>query len=677
MPVFNFRTDFLKSISIDFLLGAGFGSLLAVLKFAASPWLAHYSVGLAVLDQLHSAFVYGMILFGLCLLARTISVPYLRLGLLFLVPVPFCYWIVTSSKFSKVARPRQLWLILGLSITLWLLLCGLMFLRNLVRNKSIVILMVSIVTVLLTLRVGVIKTTTTKQLLDQTYPGSEWSLDSSVAFPKSLLFPFSRSLYFWRRWLPLSNSSQQSVFVLVIDALRYDYANKKQHGNYLAPSLREFADKNIAFKNYRVQSTWTKPSVATFFTGKYLRDHGTFFGTSFKFSNGDVNRTTRTHVLPKRYETLAERLKPKDYSTLGFIINPLAGRGTQFGQGFDVFLSPNRGYHGDLYTLDQLLFYLVRERDSKKFVYLHTKGVHRPYDLGSENRRFLKKSPIYENGKFSYRPRYKLGNTTMKIALKYGDFKLPFKDKMFYRTLYASQLNAYDRRYFRRFRKLMNTISAHESALIAVTADHGEQLFEYGAFGHGLSSLRDELIHVPLILSLPHRSGIQSGIAKHSLETVDLTETILDFAGATTEKMMGRSLLTTNRNQPSDRNRFEYSYSEQIQSFSVTGQVPPRLKRLLPADIFLPARKKYIEKAAVTNPPWKFVYDYQKGRGSLYHLEQAASGNKARKGQIKTRLRKRLFDKLGSDSQLRTLDVPFKFLSGQQRQQLRNLGYIN
>jgi arylsulfatase A-like enzyme len=41
-----------------------------------------------------------------------------------------------------------------------------------------------------------------------------------------------------------------------------------------------------------------------------------------------------------------------------------------------------------------------------------------------------------------------------------------------------------------------------DSTLIVVTADHGEELFDHGQFGHGYT-LYDELLHVPLVLAGP------------------------------------------------------------------------------------------------------------------------------------------------------------------------------
>ena len=80
-----------------------------------------------------------------------------------------------------------------------------------------------------------------------------------------------------------------------------------------------------------------------------------------------------------------------------------------------------------------------------------------------------------------------------------------------------------------------------DDALIIVTADHGES-FSHGYGGHGGPMLHEDLIHVPLLVKLPHQ---QEGrrVAAVLTEHADLLPTVLDYLGEPAPKHVeGRSL---------------------------------------------------------------------------------------------------------------------------------------
>src|SRR5262249_37542094 len=68
-----------------------------------------------------------------------------------------------------------------------------------------------------------------------------------------------------------------------------------------------------------------------------------------------------------------------------------------------------------------------------------------------------------------------------------------------------------------------------DDTMLVITADHGDELWEDGRVGHG-ASLRDPLIHVPLIVHYPPlypAASVDDGV-----EHVDILPTLLDAAGA-------------------------------------------------------------------------------------------------------------------------------------------------
>jgi arylsulfatase A-like enzyme len=69
----------------------------------------------------------------------------------------------------------------------------------------------------------------------------------------------------------------------------------------------------------------------------------------------------------------------------------------------------------------------------------------------------------------------------------------------------------------------------YDDALIVFTADHGEEFFEHGGWGHG-ATLYEEQLRVPLIVKYPgniHAGTVDEGFAR----SLDLAPTILDVVG--------------------------------------------------------------------------------------------------------------------------------------------------
>jgi arylsulfatase A-like enzyme len=62
-----------------------------------------------------------------------------------------------------------------------------------------------------------------------------------------------------------------------------------------------------------------------------------------------------------------------------------------------------------------------------------------------------------------------------------------------------------------------------------VTADHGDEFFEHGAFGHHLT-LHEEVVRVPLLMRLPGRLPAGARI-REPVSTLDVAPTILALAG--------------------------------------------------------------------------------------------------------------------------------------------------
>jgi choline-sulfatase len=95
------------------------------------------------------------------------------------------------------------------------------------------------------------------------------------------------------------------------------------------------------------------------------------------------------------------------------------------------------------------------------------------------------------------------------------------------RALYWGEVSYHDEQ-LGRFLAALDRLGVRDDTLIVVTNDHGEELGERGAFGHG-HQVREEMIRAPLIMS--HRSLPAGAVVRDVVEHVDVTPTLLDLLG--------------------------------------------------------------------------------------------------------------------------------------------------
>ena len=82
-----------------------------------------------------------------------------------------------------------------------------------------------------------------------------------------------------------------------------------------------------------------------------------------------------------------------------------------------------------------------------------------------------------------------------------------------------------------------------DATLTIVTSDHGEELYDHGAFGHK-STLYDELLRVPLIIAYPRGIAPDQHI-ESPVSLLDIFPTILAFVGMRTSGLMQGASLTS------------------------------------------------------------------------------------------------------------------------------------
>jgi arylsulfatase A-like enzyme len=268
-----------------------------------------------------------------------------------------------------------------------------------------------------------------------------------------------------------------NLVVVMIDTLRADSLAAYAGSPGEMPRLDAWSERAAVFTDVLANSSWTRPSVASLFTGLRPEEHG-------------ANARTR---LPEVRETLAERLGAQGYETAAFVSNfAVVGRQSGFAQGFERFeeLSgdPWPYARADRVTDAVVRFVDERVREPGRsrplFLYVHYLDPHDPYLSGSPP---------------GHRP------ATLRAA-------------------YAAELRFLDPE----LERLLAAIEARIAGptYVLVTSDHGEEFGEHGEAGHG-HSLFSEVVRIPAILQGP---GVEGQRVDARLEGRDLFDLLWRLA---------------------------------------------------------------------------------------------------------------------------------------------------
>lgn len=328
-----------------------------------------------------------------------------------------------------------------------------------------------------------------------------------------------------------------SVIVILVDTLRADYLGTYGFEGPISPHIDAFAQESVVFENCFSQAPWTKPSVTSLFTSLQPAVHRVY---SHDGKFGLRDRARQTETLAEEALTLAEALKEGGYATAAFVANPWIERDHGFGQGFDVFDTHPRG--NDVKAgpvLEAAQEWIAKQRQERPyFAYIHLMDVHGPYNAPEEDYEAVRDSPQFGKEPVPLTPR-QIRKAPVYLRRSPWVRTAP-PDARVWRARYAANVHALDRRLEPFFQELRRT-GVFDSAIIAITSDHGEQLHEHGRWDHG-NSLYDEELHVPLIVRLPGGGNGGNRVAA-VVSLVDVMPTILALAEVPpVEGLQGRDL---------------------------------------------------------------------------------------------------------------------------------------
>jgi len=291
-----------------------------------------------------------------------------------------------------------------------------------------------------------------------------------------------------------------NVIVIFIDALRADHLSTYGYNRGTSPRIDELASGGVLYEQHYSPSAWTTSSVASAFTGRYSRQHGCVdFGSL---------------TLPSELTTFAEVYKNAGYRTVGISANPLLSVKTGFAQGFDMFdekCMEKHHYGSGQCVTDRALE--VFDGQKPTMMFLHYMDPHLPYI-----------SPPPFPFKFRGSPSSTDRGAYIELMIDLYDGSISYSDAHIGRLMDG-----------------LENMGVAEDTVVIVTADHGEEMADHGAFNHG-HTVFEEVVHVPLVIA---GKNIPAGVRVNKLTSgVDLFATMMDIAGVVPEfYFAGESIL--------------------------------------------------------------------------------------------------------------------------------------
>lgn len=288
--------------------------------------------------------------------------------------------------------------------------------------------------------------------------------------------------------LQLAEREDLNVMFILLDTLRADRLGSYGYERDTSPAMDSFASKGVRFDRHLSQSSWTKASMASLWTGLYPSRTGV---------------TRYDHVVPEDAIMPAERLRDAGFHTVGLWRNGWIAQTFGFEQGFDVYtraprrrLNPtvraknptisNTGTDEDTVAA-AIEFLRVSGHDKRWFLYLHLMDIHE-FLYDEESALFGgMHSDMYDNS-------IRWTDGTLDVLFDYlAEFGLA------------------------------------ENTLVAIASDHGEAFRERGLEGHARAVYR-ETTEVPFLLSFPFR--LEPGLVVPTRsQNIDIWPTIFELIG--------------------------------------------------------------------------------------------------------------------------------------------------
>ena len=434
-----------------------------------------------------------------------------------------------------------------------------------------------------------------------------------------------------------------NIVLIVIDAARADHTGCYGYPRDTTPNIDRLASSSVLFERHFCQSTDTKSSTASLLTSQYCDTHladgpRPLLDGTFTWERGLEHRGFRTALFSSNLKA-----------------SPVYGIGEDFqhaecDRDLEPLVQP-----GEVRAKPEVLIrafrrWLEQNRNQRFFAYLHFLPPHSPYFQPDDmTQLFAGLDPVhFTPGGFEFPERV-------------DPPKPPPPPLPEWINLYDANLRYADWG-VGELEKVLSDMGLLERSLLIITSDHGEAFGEHGHVWHG-RSVHEETAHIPLLVRFPGNELAGSRIPALT-QTVDLLPTIFDLLEVPypQEGVQGRSLLPLLAGATGTAHDY---------AFCRAGGDPSKYLVRSPRHALI----------LYGNGRWRALYDLEDDPGQrknvIDHYPEVADEMAAAFGRFAESQRRPPLDFLDPDAELPPLPPTRELeLTPEQRQQLRNLGYL-
>ena len=317
---------------------------------------------------------------------------------------------------------------------------------------------------------------------------------------------------------PADQQPPRRAILIVLDAARADRFSCYGYGRPTTPNIDRLASRGMVYLAHYANGVSTRTSIPSLFFSRYFAkpvfpfdDHVPVYKPSELFRAQDPQAIS-----------LPRALQAGGMHTAGISAHQWFREDTELAREFAEFhdlprripFDESHGYPRAEETIDYALRWLeAAGPDRDAFLYLHLMDTHFPHFPGEDAAAFLGSTP-YAGGRVGE------GGWPDDLATA-----LEGPDREYMDALYDGSLRYVDRHLGRLF-DFLERRGELDTTLIAITADHGEELLHRPHyFQHG--SWEEAVARVPMVLFYPPRVG--PGTTEVLSQGVDVHPTFLEL----------------------------------------------------------------------------------------------------------------------------------------------------
>lgn len=321
--------------------------------------------------------------------------------------------------------------------------------------------------------------------------------------------------------------SKCNLIVIALDPLRADELHVMGNPRSVTPAIDALAQRSYVFTHAYAPSSWTLPSAMSLFTGVYPMTH--------RITNKELIGNTESEGLTPAtlaqaapsLRTVTDVLRSHGYVTGGFTggaaLNPSFG----FDKGFDEYYGSG-DFEGFQTTMPKAEAFMDKHKDVPFFLYVQAYDVHGQYTPPDGlTKKFI--PPSYRGSLTGSAEEQK---SLREQGVTQGSVFLTAEDTAYLRGIYDEKMLRADER-IGKFLETVRLSGIADRTIIMFVSDHGEEFNDHGRIDHGMT-LYNELVHVPLIISLPHQMK-QVTIADQ-VSTISVAPTVLSLLGVNADE---------------------------------------------------------------------------------------------------------------------------------------------